>query len=105
MARFARLARCALDWARAPAIPRAMPYGGATCAIESFPFEEIPGLPEHSNFLWANPAFACAWLLGRAFNEYGWRFRPGVVRQIGGCPTIATKPKEKCGPNLARKFC
>ena len=71
------------------ALPRflaRMPYGSGTCAIESFPFEEIPGLPEHSDFLWANPAFACAWLLGRAFNEYGWRFRPGVVRQMEGLP-------------------
>jgi type VI secretion system protein ImpC len=63
-----------------------MPYGPKTYAIESFPFEEIPGRPEHNQFLWANPAFACAWLLGRAFNEYGWAFRPGAVYQMEGLP-------------------
>lgn len=71
------------------ALPRflaRMPYGSGTYAIESFPFEEISGRPEHSDFLWANPAFACAWLLGRSFNQYGWKFRPGRVRQIQGLP-------------------
>ncbi len=71
------------------ALPRflaRMPYGPRTYAIESFPFEEIPGRPEHSDFLWANPAFACAWLLGRAFNEYGWRFHPDELRQMEGLP-------------------
>jgi type VI secretion system protein ImpC len=66
-----------------------MPYGPKTYAIESFPFEEIPGPPEHNEFLWANPAFACAWLLGRAFNDYGWAFRPGAVYQMEGLPYYA----------------
>jgi type VI secretion system protein ImpC len=71
------------------ALPRflaRMPYGRATYPIESFPFEEISGGPEHGDFLWANPAFACALLLGRAYNEYGWKFRPGVVRKLEGLP-------------------
>jgi type VI secretion system protein ImpC len=71
------------------ALPRflaRMPYGRRTYAIESFPFEEISGRPEHNQLLWANPAFACAWLLGRAFNEYGWKFRPGAVYQMAGLP-------------------
>jgi type VI secretion system protein ImpC len=71
------------------ALPRFMarlPFGRGTYPIESFPFEEISGGPEHHDFLWANPAFACAWLLGRAFNEYGWEFRPGMVRQMEGLP-------------------
>jgi len=71
------------------ALPRFLariPYGRQTYAVESFPFEEIDGRPEHGDYLWANPAFVCAWLLGRAFNEFGWKFRPGVVRQIDGLP-------------------
>jgi type VI secretion system protein ImpC len=71
------------------ALPRflaRMPYGRGTYAIESFPFEEISGSPAHNDFLWANPAFACALLLGRAFNEYGWKFRPDMMRQVEGLP-------------------
>jgi type VI secretion system protein ImpC len=71
------------------ALPRFLirvPYGRDTYAIESFPFEEIEHPPRHSDYLWANPAFACAYLLGRAFNDHGWGFRPGIVRQIEGLP-------------------
>jgi type VI secretion system protein ImpC len=63
-----------------------LPYGRDTYEIESFPFEEMQGRPEHGAYLWANPALACAYLLGRSFSEYGWGFRPGVLRQIDGLP-------------------
>jgi type VI secretion system protein ImpC len=63
-----------------------LPYGSATSTVESFPFEEIAGRPEHRNYLWGNPAFACAYLLGSSFNEHGWGFRPGVTRKIDGVP-------------------
>ena len=71
------------------AIPRflaRLPFGRETYEIESFPFEEVQGRPEHGAYLWANPAFACAYLLGRSFSEYGWSFRPGVLKQIDGLP-------------------
>jgi type VI secretion system protein ImpC len=71
------------------AIPRflaRLPYGRETYEIESFPFEEVQGRPEHGAYLWANPAFACAYLLGRSFSEHGWNFRPGVLKQIDGLP-------------------
>ncbi len=74
------------------ALPRFLarvPYGKATYEIEKFAFEEVEGAPEHRDFLWANPAFACALLLGRAFEEYGWKFRPGAVRQMSGLPFCA----------------
>jgi type VI secretion system protein ImpC len=35
------------------------PYGARTSAIESFEFEEMPGLPTHDDYLWGNPALAC----------------------------------------------
>jgi type VI secretion system protein ImpC len=63
-----------------------LPYGKNTSEIDSFDFEEMPGPPEHQNYLWANPAFACAYLLGRSFSEYGWSFTPGMVQDIGGLP-------------------
>jgi type VI secretion system protein ImpC len=47
------------------ALPRfllRLPYGKATDAIESFPFEEMP-TSDHAAYLWGNPAFACAYLI------------------------------------------
>jgi type VI secretion system protein ImpC len=44
------------------ALPRfllRLPYGRHTSAIESFEFEEMPGSPVHSGYLWGNPALAC----------------------------------------------
>ncbi len=48
------------------ALPRfllRLPYGRDTSPIETFDFEEMPGAPEHSAYLWGNAAFACAALL------------------------------------------
>ncbi len=66
-----------------------VPYGKATYSIQKFAFEEVDGAPQHRDFLWANPAFACALLLGRSFEEYGWKFRPGAARQMSGLPFCA----------------
>jgi type VI secretion system protein ImpC len=47
------------------ALPRflvRLPYGARSSAVESFPFEEMPGTPVHAHLLWANPALAVlAW--------------------------------------------
>lgn len=63
-----------------------LPYGKNTYEIDSFDFEEMPRPPEHQNYLWGNPAFACVYLLGSSFSEYGWAFRPGMIQQIDGLP-------------------
>ena len=63
-----------------------LPYGAATSAAETFAFEEMPAPPEHERYLWGNPAIACAYLLGEAFNRYGWQMRPGMVQDIEGLP-------------------
>ena len=71
------------------ALPRfllRLPYGKKTDAIESFDFEEMTGVPAHEDYLWGNPAFACAALLAESFSEYGWDMRPGTHAQIGGLP-------------------
>jgi len=50
------------------ALPRVLmrlPYGPSTDTIESFPFEELTGNPDHESFLWGNAAFACGLLLAR----------------------------------------
>jgi len=50
------------------------PYGKRTDPIESFPFEELPTDPDRERFLWGNPAFVCAWILGQAHSRGGARW-------------------------------
>ena len=63
-----------------------LPYGAKTVTTEEFDFEEMPTPAEHERYLWANPAIACAYLLGDAFSRYGWKMSPGVISQIDGLP-------------------
>jgi type VI secretion system protein ImpC len=70
------------------ALPRfllRLPYGKATSPVEAFDFEEMPE-SVHAAYLWGNPAFACAYILGRAFRSHGWDLRAGLNRQIEGIP-------------------
>src|SRR5579883_1382611 len=46
-------------------------YGPASSPIETFGFEEFDGPPAHESYLWGNPAFAVAALVGRSFDESG----------------------------------
>ena len=71
------------------ALPRfllRLPYGADTEPTEQFDFEEMAGGSTHESYLWGNPAFACAYLIARAFSEYGWELRPGVFQEIEGLP-------------------
>jgi type VI secretion system protein ImpC len=71
------------------ALPRfllRLPYGKKTDPIEAFDFEEMPEAPPHEDYLWGNPAFACALLLAQSFSEYGWEMRPGTHAEIDGLP-------------------
>jgi type VI secretion system protein ImpC len=63
-----------------------LPYGKETSPTEEFPFEEMPGVPAHNEYLWGNPAMAGACLLGQTFSEEGWDLRPGAVREIARLP-------------------
>ncbi len=50
------------------ALPRLLlrlPYGARTSSLEAFEFEEMPGAPVHTNYLWGNPALACLAILAR----------------------------------------
>jgi type VI secretion system protein ImpC len=75
-----------------------LPYGEDTSRIESFSFEEMPGVPEHApqhnEYLWGNPAFGCAYLMALSFSELGWDFRPGLHREIAGLPLHVYKSKD-----------
>jgi type VI secretion system protein ImpC len=65
-----------------------LPYGKDTSAIDSFPFEEMPQTdkaPEHKAYLWGNPAFFCAYLLGKSFLAHGWKLNP-LERRIDNLP-------------------
>jgi len=70
------------------AVPRfllRLPYGKKTSPVETFPFEEMAG-SVHADYLWGNPAFCCAYLIGQSFREEGWDLRPGMHRQVEGLP-------------------
>jgi len=71
------------------ALPRfllRLPYGKKTSPLESFDFEEFPELPVHEDYLWGNPAFLVAVLLGQTFSESGWEMRLGTVTEIDRLP-------------------
>ena len=70
------------------ALPRfllRLPYGRNTSPVEALTYEEMTS-SVHSQYLWGNPAFFCAILIGLAFREEGWDLRPGLVRRIDGLP-------------------
>lgn len=76
------------------ALPRfllRLPYGKETDRTEVVDFEEMPQTPVHEDYLWGNPAFACAVLLAQAFSEEGWQMRPGTVVEIDGLPVHCYK--------------
>jgi len=71
------------------AMPRLLlrlPYGKKTDGVESFDFEEMPGVPAHQEYLWGNPAFACVQVLAERFANDGWEMRPGGGAEIEGLP-------------------
>jgi type VI secretion system protein ImpC len=72
------------------ALPRFLlrpPYGPGINTVDQFDFEEMPaGSPPHELYLWANPMFACVFLLATAFGEYRWQLRPGICQEIEDMP-------------------
>jgi type VI secretion system protein ImpC len=70
------------------ALPRfllRLPYGKDTSPIEAIPFEEMPE-SEHSAYLWGNPAFLCAYLIGQSFVANGWELGGRLQRRVDGLP-------------------
>jgi type VI secretion system protein ImpC len=71
------------------ALPRfllRLPYGKETARLDSFDFEEFSQVPTHGEYLWGNPAFFVALLMGESFEEAGWEMRPGSRSQIENLP-------------------
>ncbi|HWB08859.1 MAG TPA: type VI secretion system contractile sheath large subunit [Pirellulales bacterium] len=66
------------------AMPRILlraPYGNASDPIEEFAFEEVTDPRQSEDFLWGNPALACAIVAGRCFAQEG---RSAVFAGPGG---------------------
>jgi type VI secretion system protein ImpC len=86
------------------AIPRVIlraPYGPDGGAVEALRFAEFPEVPPHDAYLWGNPAFAVALVLGRAFGASGWSWTQSVDPEIGGLPVIL----ERHGREVEAKPC
>jgi len=63
-----------------------LPFGLETEAINACAFEEMAGVPDHEDYCWGNPIFACLVLLGQAFSADGWQLHPGSVQDVDGLP-------------------
>ena len=74
----------------APRVLLRLPYGRRSDEVERFAFEEIASAGEHEAFLWGNPAFVCALLIGKAFTERGWSMEPGDVLDLPDLPAYVT---------------
>lgn len=73
-----------------PRLLRRLPYGKKTDPVERFAFEEVTPAHRHEEFLWGNPAFACALLLARAFAQNGPAMEPGDCLDIEDLPAHVT---------------
>jgi type VI secretion system protein ImpC len=71
------------DWAALRAAPEASWIGACLprfilrdpytkASVDAFPFEEMATPPEHSDYLWGNPAVAVVCLVGESFSQDGW---------------------------------
>jgi type VI secretion system protein ImpC len=81
----------------APRFLLRLPYGASGGTLERFDFEEMPDGSRHDDYLWGNPAFAVALLLGRAFNHTGWSLPSGLLQEIEGLPAhVYEEDGEKC---------
>lgn len=63
-----------------------MPYGVETSPIEAFEFEELAKQPNHADYLWCNPVFAAALVLGQSFSESGWSMQLGEIDEVDHLP-------------------
>lgn len=74
------------------AMPRFLlrqPYGQDSASVESFPFEELRGIPlaaAHEFYLWGNAALLCGCVIIDAFQEEGWQMDPTGSGEVGDIP-------------------
>jgi type VI secretion system protein ImpC len=46
----------------------------------------MAGDPDHENYLWGSPCFACICLFGQTFSTDGWDLQPGAGNDIDNLP-------------------
>jgi type VI secretion system protein ImpC len=63
-----------------------LPYGKDTDPVDAFEFDELGAGRLHEDYLWGNPAFACALLIGQAYSARGWSMAPGDMLDLGDLP-------------------
>ncbi|HEY7514014.1 MAG TPA: type VI secretion system contractile sheath large subunit [Vicinamibacteria bacterium] len=63
-----------------------LPYGADGEECEGLAFEELSSPPLAHEYVWGNPAIACASLLAQSFSAEGWGMRPGTHREIDDLP-------------------
>jgi type VI secretion system protein ImpC len=66
-----------------------LPYGERTEPADGLDFEEAVDGPDGARYLWANPAYAMASNIARAFSLYGWCVR---IRGIDGGGAVEGLP-------------
>ena len=89
----------AIRWAKLRNLPEAgsiglalprfllrLPYGKKTSGLNRLSSRSWPESPIHDDYLWGNPAFAVALLLGRSFAEEGWEMQGALAAEIDGLP-------------------
>lgn len=69
-----------------PRVLLRLPYGRAADPVEAFDFEELSPERRHEEYLWGNPAFACALLLAQAYAAGGWAMPPGDYLEVADLP-------------------
>ena len=70
-----------------PRVLLRVPYGRKSDAVDQFPFEEMPAIPRHDDYLWGSPAFALALLLGQAYADAGAAMAPGDRQELDDLPS------------------
>jgi type VI secretion system protein ImpC len=82
------------------ALPRIMlrpPYGEDGESCQKLDFEETAVPPTRAEYLWGNPGFACAVLLGQAVAASGWPLRLPDPPEVTGLPVHSWRDGERSG--------
>src|SRR4249920_3861360 len=66
------------------------PYGAKTSPVDEFDFEEDTAGASHTNYSWANAAYAMAVNVNRSFKEYGWCSRIRGIESGGAVENLPT---------------
>ncbi len=67
-----------------------LPYGAKTSPVDEFDFEEETAGATHTNYSWANAAYAMAVNVNRSFKTYGWCSRIRGIESGGAVENLPT---------------